>query len=84
VSQYYRYYDHNGRSVYTEVQTLVGVEQAQPMPRGAVEVDGDTYRDALAAIERAEQVALREADAISREDLTEPPGDGDDGGEGVV
>lgn len=85
MGQYYRYYDHNGRSVYTEVETLAGVEQAQPLPRGAVEVDRATYLDALAAIERAEQVAIREADSLGRGRMADEPGNGEhDFGGGMV
>lgn len=80
MGQYYRYYDDNGRSVYTEVQTLAGPEQEQPLPRGAVPLDRDTFRTAMAAIERVNRDLEREADALARALETAPPPD-DGGGE---
>ena len=73
MGQYYRYYDANGRSVYTEVQTLAGPEQAQRIPRGAVELDEDAFRDAQAAIEHATAVAERSANALAAVDVPDDP-----------
>jgi hypothetical protein len=83
MGQYYRYYDTNGRSVYTEVHTIAGREQEQHMQYGAVSLDGDTFRAAMVRFDHAEQLKEQEANKVSRIDALpiDPPGgeDPDDG-----
>lgn len=82
MGQYYRYYDDNGRSVYTEVQTLAGPEQEQPLPRGAVPLDRDTFHTAMAAIERATELAEKAADSLGEIGSPEAPPGGEDPDDG--
>lgn len=74
MSQYYRYYDRNGNSVYMEIVTLAGTHQEHSLPRGAVELDRDTYLDAMDRIGRAQRATEQDLDRFGRTP-PEPPVD---------